>query len=74
MREIYLNKSVYELTEEYPELIDILKDLGFLGVRNSVIRQTLGRKTTIPQGCEKQGKKLSEVINRLEREGFIVKS
>ena len=29
MKEINLEKSVYELTEAYPELIDILKELGF---------------------------------------------
>jgi len=29
MKEIDLKKSVYELTETYPELIGILKELGF---------------------------------------------
>lgn len=29
MKEIDLKKSVYELTAAYPELIDILKGLGF---------------------------------------------
>jgi len=53
MKEIDLNKSVYELTETYPELIEILKELGFLGVVNPVVRKTIGRMTTIPQGCNK---------------------
>lgn len=34
MKRLDLSKSVYELTEEYPELIDILKELGFPGVKN----------------------------------------
>ena len=72
MKEIDLNKSVYDLTETYPELIAILKDLGFLGVGNAVARNTLGRITTIPQGCEKQGKDLAEVVRKLEEEGFSV--
>jgi hypothetical protein len=72
MKEIDLKKSVYELTEAYPELIGILKDLGFLGVANPVVRQTLGRMTTIPQGCQKQGKDLNQVIARLQEEGFKV--
>ncbi|HEY81718.1 MAG TPA: DUF1858 domain-containing protein [Dehalococcoidia bacterium] len=72
MKEIDLKKSVYELTEAYPELIGILKDLGFLGVANPVVRQTLGRMTTIPQGCQKQGKDLNQVIERLREEGFKV--
>jgi hypothetical protein len=74
MKEIELDKSVYELTKNYPELISILKELGFFGVANPVVRNTLGRVTTIPQGCEKQGKDLAEVIMELEKQGFNVKS
>lgn len=73
MKEIDLTKSVYKLTEAYPELIDILKDLGFLGVANPIVRKTLGRKTTIPKGCQNQGKDLDEVIKVLEEKGFVVK-
>jgi len=72
-KEIDLRRTVYELTEEYPELIKILKELGFLGVGNPLLRRTLGRKTTIPQGCERQGKDLDEVIKRLAEEGFTVR-
>lgn len=74
MKEIDLKNSVYELTEAYPELFQILKELGFLGVANPLVRKTLGRVTTIPQGCEKQGKDLNEVIKKLEEKGFSVKS
>lgn len=73
MKEIELNKNVYELTEAYPELINILKELGFFGVANSLVRKTLGRVTTIPQGCEKQGRDLAEVVKELEKQGFTVK-
>ncbi|MFQ6038162.1 MAG: DUF1858 domain-containing protein [Candidatus Aminicenantales bacterium] len=73
MKEIDLKKSVYEITEEYPELIPILKDLGFIGVVNPVVRRTLGRKMTLPQGCEKQGKDLKDVIRALEENGYSVK-
>ncbi|MFH1015940.1 MAG: DUF1858 domain-containing protein [Chloroflexota bacterium] len=73
MKEIDLSKSVYELTETYPELIDILKEMGFLGVGNPIARKTLGRVTTIPQGCQKQGKDLAEVVKKLEEKGFQAK-
>lgn len=73
MKEINLKRSVYELTETYPEIIDILKELGFLGVINPVARKTIGRVTTIPQGCKKQGKDLNEVIKIFEEKGFKVK-
>jgi hypothetical protein len=51
----------------------MLKDFGFLGVVNPIMRKTLGRTTTIPKGCEKQGKELSEVVKILEEKGFTVK-
>ena len=72
MKKIDLSKSLYDLTDEYPELIPILKEMGFLGVANPVTRNTLGRMTTIPEGCEKQGKDLQEVISELEKAGFTV--
>lgn len=73
MKEIDLKKSVYDLIEDYPELIGILKELGFLGVANPVVRNTLGRVMTIPQGCQKQGKDLAEVTRELEAKGFTIK-
>lgn len=73
MKEIDSKKSVYELTEHHPELIEILKELGFLGVANPVARKTLGRMTTIAQGCQKQGKDLSEIIKKLAEKGFKLK-
>jgi hypothetical protein len=71
MKKIDLKKTIYELTEEYPELIDLLKNMGFLGVTNPIIRNTVGRKTTLAQGCKLQGKDLSQVIAALEAQGFI---
>jgi len=72
MKKIILNKSVYELTEEYPKLISILKEMGFLGVANPIVRNTLGRKMTIPEGCKKQGKQLEDVISKLIENGFEI--
>ncbi|MCL5069775.1 MAG: DUF1858 domain-containing protein [Actinobacteria bacterium] len=74
MKKVDLGKSVYELTEEYPELIEILKDMGFFGVINPIVRKTIGRKTTIPDGCRKQGKDLTDVIQKLKEDGFDVLS
>ncbi|OGO31527.1 MAG: hypothetical protein A2Z29_10645 [Chloroflexi bacterium RBG_16_56_11] len=73
MKEVDLKKSVHDLTETYPELIGILKELGFLGVANGVMRNTVGRVTTIPQGAQKMGKDLGEVIKILEASGFQIK-
>lgn len=74
VKEIDLKNSVYDLTESYPELIGILKELGFLGIANALTRNTIGRVTTIPQGCKKMGVDLNEVTKKLEEKGFTVKA
>lgn len=73
MKELDLKKSVFELTEEFPELIGILKELGFLGVANPVVRKTLGKMTTIPEGSKRQGKDLNEVLRVLKEKGFTIR-
>ena len=72
MKKLDLKKSVYELTEEYPELIELLSGMGFLGVKNPIMRKTIGRKMTIPAGCEKQGKNLEKVLEVLKENGFEI--
>jgi hypothetical protein len=72
LKEIDLGASLYDLTEAYPELIDLLKDMGFFGVARPAVRNTLGRVTTLAQGCEKQGKDLGEVVATLREHGFAV--
>jgi len=72
MKELDLNKTVYDLTEEYPELIEVLKDLGFAGLAFPAVRKTLGKKMTLPAGSEKQKKDLNEVISHLESLGYKV--
>ena len=73
MKEIDLNASLYQLTETYPELIPILKEMGFVGVANQVTRNTLGRVTTLPEGSKKQGKDLAEVLATLREHGYEAK-
>jgi len=72
MKVIDGNKSVYELTSQYPELIEILAGLGFPGVKNPLVRNTLGRTTTLRDGCKKQQKDIQQVKKVLEEKGFKV--
>jgi len=72
MKELDLKKTVYQLTEQFPELIDVLKELGFAGIAFPAVRKTLGRKMTITEGSKKQGKDLNQVISHLESLGYKV--
>jgi uncharacterized protein len=72
MKEIDLTKSLFDITEAYPELIPVLADVGFLGATNERMRTTHARVMTIPRGCEQLGIDLAKVVRRLEAEGFTV--
>lgn len=74
MKKIDLARSVFELTESYPELIAILKELGFGPLANPALRATLGKVTTLPQGCARQGRDLAEVVAVLKQHGFEIES
>jgi len=69
---IDLNKSVYQLTEEYPRLIDIMILVGFKDIGNPVVRKTAGRAMTIPKGCKMRGIDIDLVITKLEKGNFQV--
>jgi predicted transcriptional regulator len=73
MKEININSTIYELTEKFPELIEILAEIGFIGVKNSFLRNTVGKKTNLVQGCKVQGKNIKDIISKLEEKGFVVK-
>lgn len=46
---INLNHTVYELYQEYPEILEILKELGFHDIVKPGMLQTAGRFMTIPK-------------------------
>jgi len=74
MKEIDLNKSVYELTEQYTDLVEILKEIGFLGLTNPIMRSTVGKVTSIAQGSKKLGIDLDEAKKVLKEKGFEIKA
>lgn len=73
VKEVDLNKTLYDLTEEYPELIPVLVELGFAGVAFPEMRESHGKVMTILSGYEKLGVDLARVKNRLEELGYVVK-
>lgn len=72
MKTIDLTMSLFDLTEENPELIDVLVDLGFSGVAFPEMRNTHGKEMTIPAGVEKFGLDMAEVVAVLRDRGFEV--
>jgi hypothetical protein len=70
---IDLDRTLYDLTTEHPGLIDLLFGLGFMGVKNPVMRETHGKQMTVRAGCGHLGIDLEKVKAALAARGFTVK-
>lgn len=69
-KQIDLNKSIYELTNEYPELIEILDGLGFDEITKKTIRKTIGKMMTIPKGAKVKNISMFDLVKALMENGF----
>ncbi|MDO4621130.1 MAG: DUF438 domain-containing protein, partial [Lachnospiraceae bacterium] len=69
-KKLDLSKPVFELVQEYPELTDILKDLGFTEITKTAMLHSVGRITTIPKGAKMRGISMMKVVMTLMRHGF----
>ena len=71
-KRIDLKKSVYELCTEYPELVQIMDNLGFKDITNKTKLNTIGRVMTIPKGAIVKGIDMIDVVLALKNNGFVL--
>jgi signal recognition particle subunit SEC65 len=71
-KKINLSNTVYELCTEYPEIADILKDLGFHDIVKPGMLQTAGRFMTIPKGAAMKKISLDRIIETLTEHDFYI--
>lgn len=57
--------NVYELTESIPESIEILKELGFTPITNTVMRKTIGKKINLAQAAKIKKMAPMELVKKL---------
>ncbi len=63
---------VAEVVDKHPEDLDILVDLGFKPLANPIMRNTLGRKTSLKMGSKLAGIKIEDIVATLEANGYEV--
>lgn len=63
---------VAEVVDKHPEVLDILVDLGFKPLANPIMRNTLGRKTSLKMGSKLVGIKIEDIVATLEANGYEV--
>lgn len=71
-KKIDLNQSVYDITKTYPEVIDIMVNLGFAEIKKPAMLNSVGRIMTIPKGAKSKGISIPVVIAELIKNGFEI--
>ena len=71
-KKLDLSKSVYDLVKEYPEVIDIMKSLGFSEITNKVMLNSVGKIMTIPKGAKMKGVSMIDIVGAFMKAGFTL--
>lgn len=69
---IDFSKSVYEICKDNPEVVSIMRNLGFESITNSTALKTVGRFMTIPKGAAMKDISINEIKAVFIAEGFVV--
>jgi hypothetical protein len=72
-KEVDFKKSVYELSKEHPEIVDIMKGLGFESIAEVGMLNTAGRFMTIPKGAEMKSISLEKIKQVFGSKGYTIK-
>jgi hypothetical protein len=72
-KEIDFKKTVYELSRENPEVVDIMKELGFENIANEGMLNTAGRFMTIPKGAAMKGISMEKIRQVFESKGYMIR-
>lgn len=71
-KQIDLKNSVYELCNKYPELPEILAQIGFKDITKPGMLTTVGRFMTLEKGAIAKKIDIDIIINTLEKHGYDI--
>ncbi|ASA25125.1 DUF1858 domain-containing protein [Paenibacillus donghaensis] len=66
------NDSIFNLVSQYPEVIDIMVELGFHDIAKPGMLQTAGRFMTLAKGIKLKKMDATVVKQAFERQGFVI--
>lgn len=69
---IDFSKSIYEISRENPEVIGIMKELGFESIQTPGMLNTAGRFMTIPKGAAMKKISLDTIRDAFESKGYDI--
>lgn len=71
-KKLDLSKSVYDLVKAYPEVADIMKELGFSEITNKIMLNSVGKIMTIPKGAKMKGVSMIDIVGAFMKAGFVL--
>jgi hypothetical protein len=72
MKKLNLNWSIYTIVKEYPEAIEIMRELGFEEISKPAMLNTAGRVMTLPKGAAMRGIELDRIKRTFMDKGFEI--
>ena len=67
-----LDKSVASLVKEYPEVADIMHELGFTEIKNPAMLASVGRIMNLKKGSQMKKIPMEEIVRAFREKGFEV--
>ena len=67
-----LDKSVASLVKEYPEVADIMANLGFTEIKNPAMLASVGRIMNLKKGSQMKKIPLEEIVRAFREKGFKI--
>lgn len=69
---IHLNQTVYELCSKYPELPQVLAEIGFQDITKPGMVSTVGRFMTLPKGAVAKKISIDKIRQSLIDRGYRI--
>lgn len=73
-KQIDISKSVYEICTENPDIIDIMKSLGFESITNPGMLSTAGRFMTLSKGAAMKNISMNKIKEEFAKKGYEIEN
>ncbi len=67
---IRVNQTISDIVQKYPEVIQIMQQLGFTDIVKPMMLKTAGKYMTLEKGARLKKKNIEDIKKRFEEGGF----
>jgi formate-dependent phosphoribosylglycinamide formyltransferase (GAR transformylase) len=72
MKKISLDETIFRLVSKYPEVKDILFEIGFEDIVKPIMLQTAGKIMTLRKGSSFKKIELNTIVDKFKSHGFEI--